>query len=183
METAGINGGVAFVSPCHFSFFDDGKQAKIAPSYLLFPNVRMADLHLSLAMIRAKNRDYPKLKQARQHNVEQGQRSPFGVRQRSFKHMINRFHQGKAELWDAARERLEEEKKEALKGVFRRIMALTQKAGGILTLEEKAELTELRGLLNPSLKVREAEAREAFKAAWKGIQADSTQAEATTSEG
>lgn len=170
MKEASTNGFFPSVSACHFSFFEAGKQARVKPRYLLYPNVRLSDLQISLRVLRKGGKE----ERARQANFNKGQLTPFGIRQLSFRHYITRFKQPNGLIKEAIEGLEAERKKEGIKAILRRIDALSR---GRITLEEKEELTQLRVKLSPSYgqKVREKQQREraAFKKIWKGIKASS----------
>lgn len=174
-DDAGDNRFYPSVSPASFSFFD-GQTAKIEPSYLLFPNVRLSDLRISLSLIRTRSKE----RRARLRNIAHGQMTPFGLRQVSFKHMINRFRQPKTQLKDVVQEAQADYKKEGFKAIAKRIMALTGAMGQFLTLEENEELRQLRTRLSPTVKANEEKLKEEFKAVWQTIQANGISGNLTT---
>ena len=162
------NPSFSSVSASHFLFFDAPPEA--SPSYLLFPNVREFDIKISL---RLKRNWQDKQEKARQALVNQAALTPFGKRQISYSHHINRFRQARLSLKDTRQEAIRQARTVPIKAIMQEINGLMRKP--VKCLEDKERLEELKGLLSPSYKAKAEIAKqqkeEEFNAIFQEIKA------------
>lgn len=165
--TANTNAFFPSVSACHLSFFEH--PAPLNPHYLLMPKVRDTDRYISLALLNPNRYNPAKvdITPIREHLLRRGEMTPFGERQRSFKHYSSRPIQLKDTLRTGRIARHDLKKKMALNGIFRRINALCGQA--YLTDAERRELANLRARLSPLSAEKAKERREAIREEFKRI--------------